>query len=239
MAHSPHVVRGRVWPTVDLSLSRSNRAAASRPQPPPTSTTWSFSCAAFVDDFGACEYVYVRVRASFGLLVVDRSAVVPCCMRFLCLSFVPPWIDLCVCLRACPLTWSVSAYACFLFSLLFPASICTCRPVFFSFQISLVPSTSVGMFSNGGGGVWGGAGGRVVGRIGNERRLVGVEDGWLGNLVDRDVCHRLSLLFSDFVYALLFLCTRALSSSRLSFLALARAPTVLAWDLTSAPCPIH
>ena len=77
----------------------------------------------------------------------------------------------------------------------------------------------------------------MMGRIGNERRLVRVEDGWLGNLVDQDVCHRLSLLFSDF--ALVFLCTRALSYSRLSFFSLARALTVFARDLISASFPVH
>ena len=70
------------------------------------------SCAAIVENFGVCEYVYVRASALFGLLVVDRSAFVPCCMRFLCFPFAPPWIELCMCLCACPLTWSVSAHAC-------------------------------------------------------------------------------------------------------------------------------
>jgi len=39
---------------VDVSLQ--HRAASSRPLPPPASTTCYFSCAAFLDDYGWCEY---------------------------------------------------------------------------------------------------------------------------------------------------------------------------------------
>jgi len=53
---------------VDWSLSRSNRAASSRPQPPPTSATSLFILCCFYIDFGVCEFVCVCVRASFGCL---------------------------------------------------------------------------------------------------------------------------------------------------------------------------
>jgi len=107
----------------------------------------------------------------------DRSLCSPCYLCFLCLPCLPLCIDSCICLRACCLTLSVSASACCFCLLLCTASSCTSRPVLFFFQITWLPSTSVGMFLNGKGGA-----ARVEGACGpadRRREKVGPSGGWL------------------------------------------------------------
>jgi len=122
---------------------------------------------------------------------------------------VPLRIDACMCLRACPLTWSVSACGCFFCSLLFPASFCTCQPVFFSLRIILIPSTSVGMFSEGGesreggGRVW--SGGSAMRERWSEWRVPGLAMWWIDTFATCSPCRALFWLCS-FASCPLYMC---------------------------------
>ena len=106
-----------------------------------------FSCAAFSSNTSesvstsACAFVHHSGDCGGH----DRSVCSPFYPSFLCLPPMPLCIDSRIGLRAGSLTLSVSASACCFCLLLFPASICARQSVFFSFQITLLPSPSVGL----------------------------------------------------------------------------------------------
>jgi len=153
----------------------------------------------------ACAFVHHSVDCGGH----DRSVCSPGYLYFLCLPCMPICIDSCICLGACSQTLSVSSSACCFCSLLLTASICTRRSVFFSFQITLLPSTSDGMFLKGKGGAGGGEG--VRGPADRRREKVGPSGGWLARRSGwlRRMPRALSLLYSDFVHALFVLCSCA------------------------------